>query len=180
MRIFTHSFVNNNKGITLVESVVSAAIVGLGLACALWSFLFGRLFINTATHHTQAIKIAQARLENMKFNGYDIIIADGSLYDIPVTIDDGGTQNEDFDFDGILDPGEDINGNGGLDTRTGDDLIGDMDVVLGMPYDLFGLASDMDDVVNVTIFVSWQEKGFMTRQVTVSVQSFITKRGAVW
>jgi hypothetical protein len=171
----------NNRGVTLPESLLCTFIVAITLTGALWSFIHGRLSINSGTHYLQAINIASLKMEELKNLGYDNVAAQGDQAGISVSIDDGGTENEDFNFNGVLDEGEDLNGNTELDLNTEDDLLGTMDVDIGAAFNMWNDAvSDADDAVPVSITVTWQERGTGGHTVVTGIESFLSKKGGAW
>jgi len=57
---------SSRKGLSLAEVLVSCLIVLIGISAILSSFLSGRLLSTGAKHWTQAMNVAQARIEYLK------------------------------------------------------------------------------------------------------------------
>jgi type II secretory pathway pseudopilin PulG len=191
----------NKRGITLVETIVSAVILGITLGVLLNSFVSGRVAATMSRHHLQAMEIARQKMEELRELGYNKIYDDetGSVYTdfdpgpFTVTIDDGGTANEDFNFNDILDrevddegnpidgTGEDLNNNGVLDKNLADDLSGTLTITgYNNPSHLCGCSDDLDHALQIKIEVSWIERiWFKDKQQTESVETYITKYGGL-
>ena len=186
-------FLKNKRGITLVEMLVSAVILGITLGVLLNTFVTGRVAAAMSRHHLQAMEIARQKMEELRELGYSRILS-ANFGQIQVTIDDGGTYNEDVNFNDILDlaidgdgnsisgTGEDLNGNGALDKRNTDDLTGALTVSGDKnSLDLCGLNDDdVDDALQIRIEVNWTERiWFQDKPQTEFIETYITKYGAL-
>ena len=174
----------DRKGVTLVETVVAAVILGITVGILLNSFVTGRVAAAMSRHHLQAAELARQKMEMLRELGYNNIVGNEQY---PVTIDDGGTLNEDFNFNGVLDQlvddegavidkGEDINQNGVLDTRTNDDLLGTLSVTVNQVNLVPGCPDDLDDAWQARVEVQWTERIWLQDKVqTEFVETHIAK-----
>lgn len=133
----------NNNGMTLVEILVASAVLILAVTGILTSYLRAMELAETSRNMSRAIHAAQTRMEEIRSSEYDSIVAgyhqaqflinglDGygisyvdnsttDLLEIMVSVmweqKDGRVYGEDKNLNGVIDAGEDINGNGMLDS----------------------------------------------------------------
>ena len=184
-------FLKNKRGVTLVEMVVSAVILGITLSVLLNTFVTGRVAAAMSRHHLQAMEIARQKMEELRELGYNKILS-SNFGEIEVTIDDGGTCNEDVNFNNILDveidgdgnpingTGEDLNGNGILDKRNTDDLTGTLTIDKDI-LNLCGLDDDdVDNALQIKIDLDWTERiWFQDKPQTEFIETYITKYGGL-
>lgn len=184
------TFRNLKSGLTLIEILMSVALLGICIAGLLTALTTGISSTYNAKHHIQAINIARQKIEELKSRGYSYILSDDmNVGPFTVTIDDGGTPNEDFNFDGKLDAeldennepipgtGEDLNGNGALDTNSEDDILGQLTITIGSKIDLNNATDEEDDdALPVTVIVTW-EKTIGGQEIEETIQVLIPKEG---
>lgn len=92
----------NNKGLTIIEVVISIMITGFVLVGMLKLYSLGAIQSNLARHKVMAVNIAQAEIEGLISATYEGI----TLSDYPMTktvkIDTGKTGNTSDDIDGTM------------------------------------------------------------------------------
>ena len=185
------------SGLTLVEVLASAVILGICFAGLLTALTVGIRSIHNAKNHLQVINIIKQKAEELKLLGYNgiidndgnILIDTGDPNPIIVTIDNGGTPSEDFNFNGVLDTeldendnpisgtGEDIiEENGVLDINTNDDILGELTITIGNKINLENSTSNYDDALPITVTVTWQ-KIIGGGEVSETIQVLIPKEG---
>ncbi len=130
-------------GFTLVELLISAAILTFVLCGILITYSSCITLVKTSKNINSATNAAQAKIEEIRAYSFDDIVADYNsetyaVDDIPGSVlviyaDDANTEllkvtisvcwrqgnrviGEDIDLDGVLDAGEDANGNGIIDS----------------------------------------------------------------
>lgn len=74
-----------NKGITIVENIISAFLVGTVVAATMFSMVSAQRYTASANHHYQAINIVRDEMENI-LSG-EVVISPGSSYARNVVID---------------------------------------------------------------------------------------------
>ncbi len=91
-----------NKGITLIEVIVSIFIIGSVLIGMIALFSLGAVQSALSRHRNNAINIAQARMEELKEAGYDSINPGSFPTQEGVIIDNGRTDGSSDDLNGIM------------------------------------------------------------------------------
>ena len=133
----------SKKGISLVEILIAAGILGVVLVGQIKLFIVCSGLATISGNMTMATAAAQSKLEEIRGHDYADIVADysGATFDLTdivgkgvVYVDSSNPDllevevvvswqdknnrivGEDTDLDGVLDIGEDTNGNGRLDS----------------------------------------------------------------
>jgi Tfp pilus assembly protein PilV len=134
----------HNSGMTLVEILVASAVLILAVTGILTAYLRAMELAEISRNMSRAIHAAQTRMEEIRssdydsifssyhqtqflingLNGYGISYVDNStadLLEIIVSVawkqKNGRVYGEDKNLNGVIDAGEDINGNGMLDSQ---------------------------------------------------------------
>ena len=91
-------FVNlkKKKGLTLVEMVISALILGMTLGAMLGTFIIARIGATKAKHRIEVMNLLRGKIEELKDTDYDDIVDEGTE---PVSIDIGPDGVRDTDDD---------------------------------------------------------------------------------
>jgi len=74
-----------NKGITLVENLISILLIGMVASTAMYSQVSSQKYLASAKHHYQAINLARDEMENITAG--EIILDPGNTYTRNVVID---------------------------------------------------------------------------------------------
>lgn len=104
---------SNESGFSLTEVVIAMLLLGLVIGGMLTSFVMGRISAFQARHHTQAMNLLQAKVEELLAGDYEDVQDQG-----PVQV--------------TVDPGPD------LEWGTADDRFGTLQVEVGDRMDLDG------------------------------------------
>jgi len=131
------------KGFTLPELLIATVILMLVFVGMLLGYIRGMELSEMSRNSSRAILLAKSRVEQIRNTPFNQLVAtydntafstvglngigvsyvddaDPELFQITVTVcwreKNGRIIGEDSDLDGILDPGEDMNGNGMLDS----------------------------------------------------------------
>ena len=92
----------NNRGITLLENLVSVFIISLSLLAIIKVYFFANYQINMSRHRVTAVNLAQATLENIIDAGYDSVIVGNYPISQAVVIDPGKTDAAGDDINGTM------------------------------------------------------------------------------
>ena len=92
----------NNKGITLIEVIVSIFIVAFMLVGMIRLYSLGNIQSVIARHKTMAINLAQAEIEDLKNTSYEGILLASYPLVKQVKIDTGETAGTTDDIDGVM------------------------------------------------------------------------------
>ena len=147
--IFEKNKVSKNAGFSLIEMMVTVAILGFSLSGLLGIFVYCSMLSNTAGNMSKVLRGAQGKLEEIRDHNYSLITTDyasggnpgnkfnvaqlnngkGVIYIdstnpdllmVTVTVswknENGRLFGEDKNLNGVLDAGEDLNGNNELDS----------------------------------------------------------------
>ena len=161
-----------NRGLTLLEVLAAIAILAFGLLAIATMQATSVKGNAQAIGITEAISLAQDKLEELMRLPYD----DPADNDDPLDDNGGGTSNgtnQDGDADGVDDDG----GNFGLDDTVdgGGNVIADESEVNGRYTLYWNIAVDqpLNNVKTVRIIVVWSDRGTEKRVVVDSMKSNI-------
>ena len=79
---------NNEKGVTFIEIMISALILSISIGGMLTTFVMGRVSVAKAKHRIEAFNLIQEKVEIIRDTSYSSIVSESST---PVTIDNAGT-----------------------------------------------------------------------------------------
>ncbi|NOX98071.1 MAG: type II secretion system protein [Nitrospirae bacterium] len=91
---------NNNKGITLLEIVISLLIFGIAATGILRSFVFCNTRAKSTSLRTAAIALAQERMEQIKNDSYPNVTAANYPDETNLILDTAGTADTGDDLTG--------------------------------------------------------------------------------
>jgi prepilin-type N-terminal cleavage/methylation domain-containing protein len=90
---FLNNAKHDNKGLTLIEIVVTIAIIGIVAVPLLNSFMVGMRTNNTARNSEDAVQMAQNLAEAFQTTDIDTIVSTGKVGDYQVNITPGSTES---------------------------------------------------------------------------------------
>ena len=113
--LFRSPVSTRSAGLTLVELMVGTALLVGGGGALLVGMHYSRLHSDYLTDFQVAMNSAQGRLEELAATSFDILLTGNEYVQARTAAGQCRGLGEDRNCNGILDPGEDINGNNTLD-----------------------------------------------------------------